>query len=230
MSKKPVKDVFNLWQIEGETKFSGKYEIPCINGTDKIPENLVLFSQSHKTKECGNKSIHFYELDEKFSPDIENHKKLDSLISTLFSRYQSIILPDFSVYVDFPLALQIFQIYKSRAIGSYLEKNNIPVIPNIRWADERSYEFAFEGIRKNSLISVGVLGAYRDKDSRYYFEKGFYKMLEVLQPAKIITYGYLPDYIEFDCRNNGIDIIPFATDISKRYEKKTSKQNEFNFE
>lgn len=229
MAKKPVKDVFGLWQIEGETNFSGKYEIPCVHGTNKVPEELVLFSKSGAENDCKNKAIHFYELDERFVDKTENKQIFDELISTVFSKFQSVILPDFSVYVDFPLVLQLFQVYKSRAIGSYLEKKGIPIIPNIRWSDERSYEFAFEGVKKHSLISVGVLGGYRDNEAKYNFEKGFYEMLKILEPSKIITYGILPNYLEFDCKQRNIDIISFPTEISNRYRKKNDEQMELEF-
>ena len=182
MAKKPVKDVFGLWQIEGETNFSDNFEFPCIKGTNKIPDELILFSKTHKISEnTNNKAIHFYEFDEKFVNQLDQKEKLDFLIKNLFSKFQSVILPDFSVYYDFPLALQIFQIYKSRAIGSYLEKNGINVIPNVRWGDKRSYTFAFEGIKKHSIIAIGVLGGYRDSEAKENFENGFYEMLKILK-------------------------------------------------
>jgi hypothetical protein len=50
MPKKPVTDVFGLWQIEGETNFEGDFEIPVIIGTDQIPKDLVSFSNAKKEK------------------------------------------------------------------------------------------------------------------------------------------------------------------------------------
>lgn len=99
LPKKPIKDVFGLWQIEGETDFSGKYEIPKVHGTNKVPEDLVMFSNAENQTETKTKAIHFYEFDEKF---IDNKVKFAPLIENVFKNYQSIILPDFSVYVDFP--------------------------------------------------------------------------------------------------------------------------------
>ena len=81
MPKKPVKDVFGFWQIKG-ADFSGKYEIPIVHGTSKIPESLVLFSACEKETETKNKSVHYYQLDENFvgclSSEIKLTKKLDS--------------------------------------------------------------------------------------------------------------------------------------------------------
>ena len=56
MAKKPVKDVFGFWQLKG-TELSGKYEIPIVHGTSKIPESLVLFSTCEKETETINSSF-----------------------------------------------------------------------------------------------------------------------------------------------------------------------------
>ena len=110
MSKRPVKDVFGFWLLEGMsyTDFSGKYDIPIVHGTSKIPENLVPFSHCEKETDTINKSIHFYEYDENFVGCLENKIKLDKKLN-VFRNYQSIILPDYSVYRDMPLAMQIFE-------------------------------------------------------------------------------------------------------------------------
>ena len=113
-----------------------------------------------KETETINKAVHFYQLDENFVGCLSSKTKLTKKLET-FSKYQSVILPDFSVYRDMPLAMQIFQVYKSRAIGNFLMQNEISIIPNIRWGDERTYEFAFEGIDKWGVVAVGAQGGYR---------------------------------------------------------------------
>ena len=227
MAKKPVKDVFGFWQLKG-TELSGKYEIPIVHGTSKIPESLVLFSTCEKETETINKAVHFYQLDKNFvgclSSEIKLTKKLDT-----FRKYQSVILPDFSVYRDMPLAMQIFQVYKSRAIGNFLMQNEISIIPNIRWGDERSYEFAFEGIDKWGVVAVGAQGGYRDKENTQYFENGFYKMLEVLDPATILCYGELSDSLKAECSLRKISLKTYQTEISKVDWEKSSFQQEFDF-
>ncbi|MBR6123493.1 DUF4417 domain-containing protein [Candidatus Saccharibacteria bacterium] len=231
MSKKPVKDVFGFWQLEGMegVDFFGKYEIPIIHGTSKIPEKIIPFSLCKKETETENKSVHFYELDEKFVSCLESKAKLDRKIDTL-KKYQSVILPDFSVYRDMPLAMQIFQIFKSRAIGNYLNRKGIKIIPNVRWGDERTYEFAFDGIDKWSVVAVGVQGAYRDKNSRFYFEKGFLKMLDVLAPETVICYGTLTEDIIYSTTQRGVKLHFFPTEISKRLKSFDVEQPEFSFD
>lgn len=227
MAKKPVKDVFGFWQLKG-TELSGKYEIPIVHGTSKIPESLVLFTNCEKEPETKNKAVHFYQLDENFvgclSSEIKLTKKLDT-----FRKYQSVILPDFSVYRDMPLAMQIFQVYKSRAVGNFLMQNEIQIIPNVRWGDERTYEFAFEGIDKWGVVAIGAQGGYRDKENTQYFENGFYKMLEVLDPATILCYGELSDSLKAECSLRKISLKTYQTEISKVDWEKSSFQQEFDF-
>lgn len=227
MAKKPVKDVFGFWQLKW-TELSGKYEIPIVHGTSKIPESLVLFSTCEKETETINKAVHFYQLDENFVGCLSSKTKLTKKLET-FSKYQSVILPDFSVYRDMPLAMQIFQVYKSRAIGNFLMQNEISIIPNIRWGDERTYEFAFEGIDKWGVVAVGAQGGYRDKENTQYFENGFYKMIEVLDPATILCYGELSDSLKAECSLRKIALKTYQTEISKVDWKKGTFQQEFDF-
>lgn len=217
MSKKPVKDVFGFWQIEN-AEFAGKYEMPIIHGTSKIPESLVLFSNCEKEENTEKKSVHFYEFDEKFVKCLESKSKLSKKLDTL-KRFQSVILPDFSVYRDMSLAQQIFQVYKSRSIGNFLMQNGISVIPNVRWGDERTYDFAFDGIEKYGVVAVGVQGGYRDKETEKYFEKGFLKMIEVLEPKTVLCYGKLRDALIFESERRNIGTKIYPTEISKRKTK-----------
>ena len=81
MQKKPVKDVFGLLMIKG-AEFSGKYEIPVVHGTSKIPENLVLFTGCEKETEPTNKAVHFFQLDENFVTCLASESKLIKKLET----------------------------------------------------------------------------------------------------------------------------------------------------
>lgn len=130
----------------------------------------------------------------------------------------------FCVYRNMSLAMQIFQIYKSRAIGNFLMQKEIPIIPNVRWGDERSYDFCFEGIEKHSVIAVGVLGGLKNADDRKYFIAGFYEMLARLEPDTILCYGNIPDELAIECKNKNIVIKEFKTEIAISHAKDEKKQ------
>lgn len=109
-----------------------------------------------------------------------------------------------------------------------MEHNGIKVIPNIRWGDERSYEFAFEGVEQWGIVAVGVQGAYRDKENACFFEKGFLKMLDVIDPETVLCYGKLSAEMEFEAERRKINIKTYPTEISKRIEKSTFNKINFN--
>lgn len=118
----------------------------------------------------------------------------------LLKQYQGFITPDCSVYRDMPLAAQITNIYRSRAIGYCFQKNGVYVIPNVRWGDERTYttkflpeKVAFLGIEKHSIVSIGSYGQLKNKVNRYYFKEGFDAMMETLEPEVVLVYSKLPE-------------------------------------
>lgn len=218
------KDVFGFWQIE-KAKYTAK-GFPVIHGTQKIPEEIVLFTNMNKETSlihAETKSIHSYQYDYLFEPAFSNKTKLLKKLETL-RKYQSIILPDFSVYFDMPLPMQQMQIYKSRAAGNFLMQNDIPIIPNIRWSTEQSYSFCFEGIDKNALVAVGSYGAFGNNRNKFYFEAGFYKMIEVLEPSAILIYGFLSDALKNECRLHKIWFKEFATE---QHKYRTKEKNNY---
>ena len=179
--------------------FEGAMEIPIIKKPEKIviPEALIPFSKRKRSNEH-KEAIHFYEHDRVFAPLIMDVEKyLDEI-----KRFPAVISPDCSFYVDMPLCLQIANTYMNRAIGAYLQSKGIYVIPNVRWGDERSYttcelpeKFAFLGIEKHSIVSIGTYGCIQGKEYRRYFYEGLKAMLEELEPKVVLVYGAMPDDI-----------------------------------
>lgn len=50
---------------------------------------------------------------------------------------------DCSLLIGQSKCLQQTNTYFNRAVGYFFQKNGIPVIPNIRWSDESSFEYCF---------------------------------------------------------------------------------------
>ena len=185
--------------VEG-AKFDGIFEIPIINKPKKmiIPDRLIPFSKIEKVD--GNYfAVCEYENDNEFSDLLSNPEKYLETIR----RYQGFISPDCSIYRDMPLAIQITNIYRNRAIGYYFQKNGIYVIPCVRWGDERTYttkvlpeRIAFAGVEKKSIVSIGAYGQLKNKVNRYYFEAGIDAMMESLEPKVVLVYSKIPDDIE----------------------------------
>ncbi|MBQ9064981.1 MAG: DUF4417 domain-containing protein [Blautia sp.] len=51
--------------------------------------------------------------------------------------YDGVITPDCTMMIGQSPCLQQANTYMNRAVGFYLQRQGIPVIPNIRWSDVR---------------------------------------------------------------------------------------------
>lgn len=179
--------------------FDGILEIPTINKPDKyiIPTGLVPFSCRHRCKDS-EAFIMFYEHDIRFT---EVLTVTDQFLDE-FKAFAGIISPDCSLYRDMPLCLQIANIYMNRAIGHFLQKQGLYVVPNIRWGDERTYstcilpeKAAFLGVEKHSIVSIGTYGCIQGGNNQHHFRNGLIAMLEALEPEIVLVYGRMPDSI-----------------------------------
>ena len=135
---------------------------------------------------------------------------------------KGIISPDFSLYRNMPLVMQKWNTYRSRALAYWLQENGIEVIPNVRFNDERTYEFCFDGIEKNKTVAVGTHGCIKRTEDKELFKYGLEEMVKRLSPKTIIVYGATPEYIFQKYKENGIEIIAFESEFSKSRKQVTA--------
>ena len=158
---------------------------------------MIPYSQISKSKDK-TEFVHFYEHDVKF----RNLLLSPAEEAVRLSQFSGAISPDCSLYRDMPLVLQFVNVYFNRAIGHFMQKNGIYVIPNVRWGDERSYtsrilgeKVAFLGVPKRSIVSIGTYGCIRSKEDKMHFRSGLEAMLQYLEPQVVVIYGAMPDSI-----------------------------------
>lgn len=66
------------------------------------------------------------------------------------------------------------------------------VISNVRWGNEETFKYFFDGIPKNSIVAVA--SGLKKLENRKLFSVGFEKMFEVLTPKIILVYGWDNSY------------------------------------
>ncbi|MFV0425211.1 MAG: DUF4417 domain-containing protein [Bacilli bacterium] len=187
-----------------EARFSEKYEFPIIKRTNFKPKKAVPFGEIRNKKIVQTETwVHFYMHDYKFERLWNNPSRYLPILKS----FKGVITTDFSIYRNMPISIQIWNTYRNRALSYYLQSNGVDIIPNVRWGDERTYEFAFEGLEKGGTFAVSTNGCIRNKLDRYYFEKGFKKMVEILEPSVIVVYSSMPDDIFLFCKEQGIQLI-----------------------
>ena len=167
----------------------GKYDIPRILPMEvEQPVEMIGFNFATKYKHPERVGIHFFLKDYQFSrlwtsPD---------MYTGMLRRFRFVCTPDFSMYTDFPLALQINSHYRKHWLGAYWQSKGITVIPTICWSDERSFEWCFDGEPEKSTVVVSSVGTQLNERSKRLFLLGYQQMMSRLQPQMVLFHGRIP--------------------------------------
>lgn len=207
------KDVFRAFLVKNAT-YEGALEIPCIKRIEEMPNRLIPFSKAVSSPDY-DAWVHFYEDDVNFERLWNQPLKYLPILK----KFKGVITPDFSVYRDMPLVMQQWNIYRSHAIGHWLQENGIPVIANVRWSDVRTYELCCTGVPSNSTIAIGSHGCIKLVREREFFARGLDYVIRKLQPKTIIVYGTAPDDIFSKYSSAGIRILQFDSDYMIAHRK-----------
>lgn len=109
--------------------------------------------------------------------------------------YGATLTPDFSLYPEMPLALQILQVYRNRWCGAFWQQEaGITVVPTVGWSDEDSFAFCFLGIEEGSVVALSTVGLQRGASDgeRRMFITGYEEMVRQIQPSCVLVHGENP--------------------------------------
>ena len=199
-------DAYNLDLVDVENSTNDFWQMPIIKNDNFIPSDLIGFNYA-KSSDNKQTGIHFYLDDYQFERLWNNPSEYVDVLS----EYECILSPDFSLYLDMPMPMKIWNIYRSRQIGQYYQQQGIKVIPTISWAEKETFEFAFKGIPKGSIVSISTIGVKRDIDAMKIWQDGMDAMIKEIEPSVILVYG---GKLEYDYGD--IKVIYFENKVTER--------------
>jgi hypothetical protein len=135
----------------------GNYDFPLIRKQNIVLSDLKLIHFSSIVKDEHkdlDATVHFFEDDDRFD---EVWRDPDSYTGEI-AQYSQVMSPNFSVYVNMPRVLQIFNTFRSRWLGAYWQESGLVVIPTVTWGDKSSYDFCFDVVEQGSIVAVSTLG------------------------------------------------------------------------
>lgn len=183
-------DRHNLFDIY---ESSNEYGIPDLEYQEnELPDNLVPYNIRVRSQlGYTGLGIHFYLDDYRFEQCwVKPEVGLERVRAA-----QVALTPDFSLFMDMPKAVQIYNTYRNRWVGKFWQEREIKIIPTLSWSDEDSYKFCFLGIPKGMNVSVSTVSV--NKDTKDVFLSGFAEAIRVIQPNKVACYGKpLPEMLE----------------------------------
>ena len=125
--------------------------------------------------------------------------------TTLLNEFHSVMAPDFSLYTDYPKAIQIYNHYRKQWLGAFWQALGMRVIPTIAWSDRESFSWCFDGTPKGATVAVSSVGTQRNKITKALFIEGWDEMIKRVAPETIIFYGEIPK----ECNGNIVRVKSF---------------------
>lgn len=163
----------------------GIFEMPFIKKQDIDIDSVSLIGYDKiksDDKNGVNHYVHFFLDDYKFEVVWNDPEpRLEKL-----SKYKGVLSPQFSTYYTMPVPLQIYNTFRSRWCGAYIQSKGFKVIPTISWGLPQSYWYCFDGIEKGSVVAVSTLGIRKEKD---FFMQGYNEMMKRIKPKAVICYS-----------------------------------------
>lgn len=105
-------------------------------------------------------------------------------------RFDCVISPDFSLYRDWPLSMQMWNTYRNRWLGAWWTQQGMKVIPSVNWSTKESYDFCFEGLPTKGTLAITTMEINsKDKLGRQLFLAGFEEMLRRCELDLLLVYG-----------------------------------------
>lgn len=175
---------YNLHLVNADD-CSGPYGMPTLRGVDHKPKDMIRFSYVKQQTEGFDKCVHFFIDDYQFE---RVWNKPEAYLSVL-RRFDSVLTPEFSCYLDMPLPMQQWNEYRRRALGHYWQRHGLTVIPTVIWGHEDTYDFSFDGLPKHSTIAVNTNSCKSDDAGREMWDKGMAEALRRLEPSRVLLYG-----------------------------------------
>ena len=180
-----------------ESCSEGEYGIPYITPLKEPFEmcEFISFNYAMSTKYKSNLGCHFYVDDYQFERLWNEPRKYIDLLSG----FKYVLTPDFSMFTDFPMALQIYNHYRKHWLGALMQMYDINVIPTICWSDKESFKWCFDGEPRDSIVSVSSVGVCQSKRTIEAFMEGYKAMLEKLTPTQILFFGkpIVEEYMDY---------------------------------
>ena len=193
-SGKRNKKFENLHIAQFEAAQRSKYDMPELTPTHYEQDNteFIPFNSVKSKGNIENYGVHFFIDDYQF----DRIWRRPLLYCKMLKKCKYVLTPDYTLYANVPIAMQIWKHYQKQWFGCYMQNAGIRTIPTLGWSDERSYEFCFEGIPAQSAVAVSSVGTQKTQKSKRLFKQGFQKAIEALKPSAILFFGQIPKDID----------------------------------
>ncbi len=160
-----------------------------------IPGNLKTYGFRQKIRTKRPVLIHFFRDDYRF--EIIWNEPRRGINAVCRKQVFAACSPDFSLWLDMPIAMQIWNIYRSRWCSRLWQENGCIVVPTMSWSSLVSTTFSFLGIPHNQVVALRSM--YRSSiEEKTNFLEGYNAMVEQVKPRHILWFGKICNEVNDD--------------------------------
>lgn len=165
--------------------------IPDLPQATLIPDGLVGYNDRYQLSHAHpGDAVHFFLDDYRFETMWSQPERSLSRVQQI----KAALTPDFSLWTQMPLAMQQWQVYRSRWCGAWMAHHGIAVIPTISWSTPKSWDFAFLGIPTGSVVAISTVGV--GQEAMPFFKRGLQAMIYQIEPSWILVHGRMLPALE----------------------------------
>ena len=179
--------VLNKQDILSELRFTDDLiPFPVVNKVEDVDlPSIALPFSNVVNKNTSDVLVVFYEPDKNFARILHNPKRYVEPLK----KFKYVVGPDFSQKIGMNPFIRFSNSWWNKALTAFFQKMGIIMIPNVSWSSPASYEYAFKGLPKKSVVAINSNGIKGNAASLYLWRKGYEEALRVLEPILIIRYG-----------------------------------------
>ena len=232
----PSKEIFGIPTFRTDMLASCPEPITTWAGPDatEVSENYFynVSTDSVRGLDFAKTVVGFYTDDARFEqswqqPDVFTGKILNK-------KPIAVLSPNFSLWLEFPPAVKIWNTYRSRWVGRYFQEAGIRIIPDVNWADDLSFEYCFAGIPKNAPCVSIQLQTGKDHAKELPLKRaGVAAAIDRLKPDSLLIYagdnyeriidGLIPQGLKLIVLKNRVQKRRVRMEVSKmKKEQKTT--------
>lgn len=195
-------------ELFDEGKTEGRWQMPVLAPCDVLPQRVIGFNYAMTSTDY-DAGIHFYLDDYQFERVWNNPGKYIEILS----RFACVLTPSFSLYMDMAEPIKIYNTYRGRLLGQIMQYRGLNVIPLVYWADEKSFDYCFDGLPENAVLSTLTMGT-SDPEIWPIWEKGMKELIKRKKPKTLLLYG---NGLQVDFDFGDIEVIYFENEITQKF-------------
>lgn len=182
--------------------------MPVLQPAELTPPKRLIAATESKNKSDGEAGIHFWLDDFRFEYAWNDPMRY----VTMLERFHCVLEPDFSVYVNMPLPMQRWNVFRGRAVAKIWQDAGLCVVPKLTWGFPESYGFCFDGLPRGGVYALSTVGLAKSKELIEFFKEGASAAVSAVHPDVILAYG---KPLDFD--SGGAEVIWYKSAIQERF-------------